>query len=336
MPDKLVSLDEYLNAPGGYGLQRKHFARDSGVILKGAPAAEIKAVKFDEATRSAVFVMSAEIEDRDRDIIVQAGLDTTNFEKNPIALFAHNPTLPIGKWADLTKNLTGRPKRTEGRSILAEGVAKADEAAALLKSDTLRACSIGFMPKSIERREVPDDKKDDYYYPGYLIHEAELYECSLVSVPANPAALAKAAAAGDRWSLEDIEVILDGWSKQHGLFLPRAALEEAHREGAGNKQTITVSIDAKQAVADLEQVRDDAEKAEGALSRLAKLLGLKREEAPAEAAPEPPPPPAKSAEEQTREQMEKDLPALVSMHEIIEADAELARLDAEMGRHAPK
>ncbi|GJE14019.1 HK97 family phage prohead protease [Methylobacterium longum] len=240
MASKPVSLDEYLHSKGAYGVERKTFAKDDGVILKGMPSSEIKRVKYDEEKGAASFVMSAEVEDRDRDIVIQAGLDTSNFEANPVALFSHNSNFMIGKWSALSKNLTGRPKRTEGTLNLSLGVPKADEAAILLKSDTLRACSIGFLPKEIERREVPDEQRGDFYYPGYMIHSAELFECSVCAVPANPMALAKATLDGERWALEDLERVLDGWSKQHGLLIPRKAFEDAHRGSGGDRKSFVM------------------------------------------------------------------------------------------------
>lgn len=351
MASKTVSLDEYLHSKGAYGFERKQFAREDGMILKGMPSTEVKRVKYDEATGSASFVMSAEVEDRDRDIVIQAGLDTENFAKNPIALFAHDSKSVIGKWPELSKTLSGRPKRTEGKLVLSLGVKMADEVGALLKSDTLRACSIGFMPQEIERREVPDDMKGDYYYPGYVINRSELYECSIVSVPANPLALAKAAAEGQRWALNDIEVILDGWSKAHGLFLPRSALEGAHTEGSSAKSTVVFSgktFEVKSGTdgapvleavepTEAERLTDAIEKDEGLISRLAKALGLKSRTDAADPKPEQTgekPAPEPTPEQKLREQFAADLPALTAKHEMIEADARVAALDAEMAKHA--
>ncbi len=75
----------------------------------------------------------------------------------------------------------------------------ADRLAIHFAAGSVRACSIGFMPTSIERREVPEDEQGGYFYPGYMIHSAELYECSPCTVPANPAALAKAAPRVTSW-----------------------------------------------------------------------------------------------------------------------------------------
>jgi HK97 family phage prohead protease len=345
MASKNVSLDEYLHSKGAYGVERKTFANDDGVIIKGMPSSAIKRVKYDEEKASAAFVMSAEVEDRDRDIVIQAGLDTSNFEANPVALFAHNSTLLIGKWSDLTKTLTGRPKRTEGVLNLSLGIPKADEAAILLKSDTLRACSIGFMPTSIERREIPDDKKDDYYYPGYVIHSAELFECSVCAVPANPSALAKAAKDGDRYALEDLERVMDGWSKQHGLLIPRKAFEDAHRDARPTKSTVvfdgkTFEVKAGEGGAPIlapvepsegERIAAAIEKEPSVLARLAQALGLKGKTEAADPKPEedgPKPAPEPTPEQKLKDVFTKDLPALGALHDRIE------RRNAAAERHA--
>lgn len=371
MPDKIVSLDEYLASKAYGGVTRKHFARDDGVVLKALPAAMVEKAKFDKAAGTIRFIMSAEVEDRDRDIVVQAGLDTTEFEKNPVAPWGHQARdMPVGQWSDITKTLTGRPKRTEGTLKLTKGEPQADRLALHLEAGSIRACSIGFMPKSIERREVPDEIKDDYFYPGYLIHEAELYECSPCSIPANPAALAKAAAAGDALSREIIEQVLDCWDLKDGLIMPRKAFEDAHRDAGPAKTTIVVggkdyvavggtvdgetitlkrvappapavqalkiSVDTGDAHEHLKGLAEGAEKAEGSLTKLLVALGLKSRTDAADPKPEETgekPAPEPTPEQKAADIIRPDLPALIAKHEMIEADAHMAALDREMASH---
>lgn len=240
MGTKRVSIDEYLGSRGYGGVERKQFARDNGVILKAARIIE-KAPKFDKDAGTIRFVMSAEIEDRDRDIVVQAGLDTAEFEKNPVAPWSHRAgDPPVGTWSDIEKTLTGRPKRTEGTLTLVQGEPMADRLAIHFAAGSVRACSIGFMPTSIERREIPEDQQGDYFYPGYMIHSAELYECSPCTVPANPAALAKAAAGGDAMAREMIEEVLDTWTIEKGVVVPRKAFEDAHRQAGAERKSFVM------------------------------------------------------------------------------------------------
>lgn len=127
------------------------------------------------------YVMSDASVDRMGDIIDPAGWKLDNFRRNPIALFGHNSGFPIGRW----KNV-----RVEGGRLLGElepakagTSARVDEINSLIKQGILRATSVGFNP--IKRE--PLDPKDPYGGQRYL--QQDLLETSIVSVPANPAAI---------------------------------------------------------------------------------------------------------------------------------------------------
>src|SRR6516162_3609008 len=128
------------------------------------------------------FVLSDETPDRMDDVILSEGWDLRNFKRNPIALFNHNSNFPIGKWADLrieNKQLRGTLEAApEGTSE------RIDEIRRLMQAGILRAVSVGFKPKKFKDREGSDW--------GTVFEEQELIETSLVSVPANPNALAVA------------------------------------------------------------------------------------------------------------------------------------------------
>lgn len=130
------------------------------------------------------FVLSDETVDRYGDIIEAAGWDLRNFKKNPIALFGHSSGFPIGTWSNV---------RVEGKRLVAtlqlaaKGTsARIDELIALVEQGILRAVSVGFRPLESE----PIDAKDPW--GGQRYTKSELLETSLVSVPANPSALALA------------------------------------------------------------------------------------------------------------------------------------------------
>jgi HK97 family phage prohead protease len=127
------------------------------------------------------YVLSDETPDRMGDVIMADGWDLTNFQKNPVALFGHQNSLPpIGKW----KNLRIVDKQLRGNLELAAAgtSARIDEIRKLVEADILRAVSVGFRPK--ESRPRPES---DF---GVFFTKSELMETSLVSVPANPNALA--------------------------------------------------------------------------------------------------------------------------------------------------
>jgi len=127
------------------------------------------------------FVLSDDTVDRYGDIIVASGWVLTNFKRNPIALFAHDSRFAIGTWTNI---------RIEGGKLIARLMlaargtsARIDELISLVEQGILRAVSVGFRPLESE----PIDPKQPY--GGQRYTKQELLETSLVSVPANPAAL---------------------------------------------------------------------------------------------------------------------------------------------------
>ncbi|MBO0759396.1 MAG: phage major capsid protein, partial [Bradyrhizobiaceae bacterium] len=130
------------------------------------------------------FVLSDATPDRFGDIVEVDSWDMENFKKNPIALFAHDKTFIIGKWA----NLKTTDKDLRGDLILApKGTSpRIDEIRRLIEADILRAVSVGFRPLE----QAPINAKDPWAGTRYT--KCELVETSLVAVPANPNALAVA------------------------------------------------------------------------------------------------------------------------------------------------
>lgn len=130
------------------------------------------------------FVMSDGSVDRMGDVIEPDGWQLDRFQRNPVALFNHNPDFPIGTWRDVgvkKGQLTGRLELMEPVSYRLKEIHTAVDAG------VLRAVSVGFHSDDFE----PLGKSG-----GIRFNAAELVECSLVSVPANPNALAKAKALG--------------------------------------------------------------------------------------------------------------------------------------------
>lgn len=247
MQDEVISVDEYLST-------QKGAVKGSGTVLKSFKSPS----SWDDETRSCIFTVSAEVEDRDRDIIDQAGLDFKDFMNNPTALMFHSGrSWPVGKWSDITPKLTGRPKRTEGKlTLLPAGVEPdADRAAAHIQHGTIKTVSIGFLPKEVVRRAVPEDKRNEYYYPGYHIKAAEIIEISLVSVPSLRQALAKDTGDGIAMSRDVIAEFLDGFCKMpNGLIVPVEQVvlwEQAYLEKSGNQKSVVVkTIDAEAVTSD--------------------------------------------------------------------------------------
>lgn len=126
------------------------------------------------------FVLSSETEDRMGDIIDSTTWQLGNFKKNPIALFSHDNKWPIGKWSNV--HVAG--KKLLGTLTLASKGTNSliDTMHSLLEQGIMRAVSVGFIPGTAERIE------NTY---GYIFRDCDLMEVSLVSVPANPEALAR-------------------------------------------------------------------------------------------------------------------------------------------------
>ncbi len=136
-----------------------------------------------KAARSAEgleFVLSDESVDRVGDVILAEGWQLANFKRNPIALFGHDQSTPIGMWENL---------RVEGAKLMgtlklaAQGTSqRIDEIVSLIEQGILKAVSVGFKP--IDSEPMTGG--------GVRYKRQELLETSVVSVPANPAALAVA------------------------------------------------------------------------------------------------------------------------------------------------
>lgn len=144
------------------------------IIHKGATA-EVDGMEF---------VLSDATVDRYGDIVEPGGWDLRDFKKNPIALFGHDNAFPIGTWANVRVE-AGKLKAvlrmaTDGTS------ARIDELRRLIEQGILRAVSVGFRPLDAE----PMDPARPYGPQRFK--KQQLLECSVVSVPANPAALAVA------------------------------------------------------------------------------------------------------------------------------------------------
>ncbi|HRP26036.1 phage major capsid protein, partial [Thauera sp.] len=161
------------------------------------------------------FVMSDETVDRYGDVVSAAGWQLAAFRKNPIALFGHSSGFPIGRWKNVRvdgRKLVGQLEfATEGTSL------RIDELRRLVEQGILRAVSVGFRPIDDE----PMDEKDPW--GGRRYTKQELLECSLVSVPANPSALAKAM---DMQISDDVLTLAFGEHADGGGVVRRGATGE--------------------------------------------------------------------------------------------------------------
>ena len=126
------------------------------------------------------FVISDDSLDRHGTRINPRGWDLGAFKRNPIALFGHSNGFPIGRWEDVRVD----GSKLLGRLVMAaKGTsARIDEIASLVEQGILRAVSVGF---SVLEYGTPGKSQFDY-------EKQELLEVSVVSVPSNTNAIAKA------------------------------------------------------------------------------------------------------------------------------------------------
>lgn len=106
--------------------------------------------------------------------VVEQEWDLSRFNTNPVVLFEHDTSTPIGKASDvvaLSDRLVG--------TINLASTPKAQEVAELIRSDVLRGVSVGFIPGSVDVREGV----------VRLTGPHELCEVSICSIPANAEAL---------------------------------------------------------------------------------------------------------------------------------------------------
>lgn len=149
----------------------------------------VKIQAIDEEERTVTAIISSDAVDRDSEVLLPKGMDSTRFEENAVVLFAHNShEPPIGKaiWI-----------KTKGKNVIA-GVkfattAFAEEIWQLFKGGFLKAFSVGFIPIDGRKPEPKDIVKNPEWANARFIYTKwELLEFSAVPVPANPDALVAA------------------------------------------------------------------------------------------------------------------------------------------------
>jgi HK97 family phage prohead protease len=151
---------------------------DSCVVVK----------EINDDDRIIPFIVTKRIVDRDGDLLEPSGADLDNFEKNPVINLNHDiyNQLPIGKAVKIKRNKDEIKVwikfATKEENPIAANVYR------LVKGGFLNATSIGFIPdfSQIDSPEtmMVGGKKVLRHYKKY-----EIYEISIVNVPANPAAL---------------------------------------------------------------------------------------------------------------------------------------------------
>lgn len=205
-------------------LTQKHPTATRGLgILKQYIHDETKSL--DDADRTIRWTITTGNVDRDRDVVTPGGVKTDAYLKNPIVLFGHDyHNLPVAKTTNLRQD--GNKWSADAQFASADLYPFADTVYRMVKGGFLNASSIGFRPMEWTFNE---DRR------GVDFMSIELLEWSVVPVPAHPEALVEARSAGidiaplKTWA----EELLDNWTEESGLLVPRAQAEAVYRIANG-------------------------------------------------------------------------------------------------------
>lgn len=154
---------------------------------------------IDEASREVVAVISTDSVDRDGEVVLPRGLSKQNYGGNPVVLWGHNYDLPpigVTRWIK-PDGVKADRSRLIAKYYLSDKTQLARDVFSLLQEGCLRAHSIGFqVSKCSPPTKSEVDMRPDWSGCKNVIRSWELLEFSVVSVPANPEALALAVAKG--------------------------------------------------------------------------------------------------------------------------------------------
>jgi len=140
--------------------------------------------------RQATFIISTEDVDRDGDVIKQDGIDWSDYNSNPVVLFAHDSSkLPIG----VTLKTFKSNKQTKAVVMFYDDeidkTGTSDTIYNFVKANGIKGASIGF--RSIKAKYPTPEEAKTYKMPDYgIIYEkVSILEWSVVTIPANQNAL---------------------------------------------------------------------------------------------------------------------------------------------------
>ena len=141
-------------------------------------------------------ILTKEVIDRDNEVVVIDGLDLSNYNKNPVLLWAHNKTeLPLGTISNIRVEVDNGIKCLVGDINWSPSYDKAQTVKKLFQENILKGVSMGF---NFSDWIVLNDATATANYPSgtILITKSELLEVSAVPVPANQDSLTLAKSKG--------------------------------------------------------------------------------------------------------------------------------------------
>ena len=157
--------------------------------------------------------ISTETIDRDGEVLVAQGMDSGEFDKNPVVFYNHDYAQPVGKVTDLRRG-KGKVDATiefAKRPDDFEGAYFPEFVESLVEQGVVKGISVGFIPQPGGVRKASQKDREDY---GDSVRQVfskwKLLEVSVAPLPANSTALVSAIRKGavdpaqvDRWLTTD-------------------------------------------------------------------------------------------------------------------------------------
>ena len=179
-------------------------------------------------------VITTDTIDRDGEVVVPQGMNSTDYERNPVLLYEHDEKQPIGKMVSMKRGernieaefaLAPRPENHVGEWL-------PDTIGSLMEFGALNAMSIGFL--GVEAR--PATKADSMKYGEGLRRvygKWKLLEVSVVSMPANQEAIVMAVRKG---------LVSSGAVKSLGVTVPDSIKVEPSPEAPMPRVKRSISV----------------------------------------------------------------------------------------------
>jgi HK97 family phage prohead protease len=151
--------------------------------------------KFIPTARGFTATITTATLDRDGEVVIPQGMDSTEFESNPVLFWNHDYNQPVGKCVSLKREPAGIigdfvfAKRPDGY----EGDYFPEFVASLVGQGIVRGVSIGYMSaEGGTRRATPEDRKRYGDTVQTVFSKWKLLEVSVAPLQANPDALVTA------------------------------------------------------------------------------------------------------------------------------------------------
>lgn len=160
-------------------------------------------VEINDGKREVLAIISTDSVDRDNEVVIPKGLKRKNYAGNPVVMVNHDyRSLPIGKalWVKPDGN------RVLSKYFVSDKTQLGRDVFGLIQDGVLRAHSVGFQSLKQSSPTSAEIKGRPELATVKTIHrEWEMFEFSVVGIPANPDALTLAVSKG--YSQETIDLI---------------------------------------------------------------------------------------------------------------------------------